>query len=129
MALLDSAKEDSINNFEIDLPQNARHNPINNSELDRLASKNQALNTGYQTKWAVEVMKGTNFNLLSLEMTQNMTFKVKFGNVNKWGILPPDANCSPSAGRFQWRVCLRLQGREDRQIIYQKKAYEKVERF
>ena len=57
VSLLEEAEGDSLLDFEP--PENARHNPIDCGELDRLAGKNQALNTGYQTKWAVEVLKGT----------------------------------------------------------------------
>ena len=35
-----------------------RHKAINTQELDRLAHKNCAEQTHYQTKWAVAVMKG-----------------------------------------------------------------------
>ena len=37
---------------------NPRHKAVTSEELDRLASKNSAENTQYQTKWAVAVMKG-----------------------------------------------------------------------
>ena len=37
---------------------NPCHKAITDEELSRLASKNSAENTQYQTKWAVTVMKG-----------------------------------------------------------------------
>ena len=39
------------------LPQ--RHKQVTDSELDRLASKNSAESTAYQTRWAITVFKGT----------------------------------------------------------------------
>ena len=43
---------------EAKLPQ--RHKHVSDKELDRLASKNSAETTLYQTKWAVTVFKGRN---------------------------------------------------------------------
>ena len=36
-----------------------RHKPIDSAELDRLACKNSADSTSYQTNWAVAVFQGT----------------------------------------------------------------------
>ena len=36
-----------------------RHKPVSSDELDRLAGKNSAESTSYQTRWAITVMKGT----------------------------------------------------------------------
>ena len=57
VTLLDGAKEDSLNDFE---NQNnlLRHKPIDDAELDRLAGKNNALSTTYQTRWSICVLKG-----------------------------------------------------------------------
>ena len=57
VTLLESAQEDSLKDFENDTNL-LRHKPIDNCELDRLAGKNNALSTTYQTKWAVAVAKG-----------------------------------------------------------------------
>ena len=56
VTLLESAKEDSMEQFEPGENTN-RHKEVNDSELDRLAGKNSAQSTTYQTKWAVVVMK------------------------------------------------------------------------
>ena len=40
-----------------------RHKQVTPHELDRLASKNNADSTVYQTKWAITVLKG-NFNFI-----------------------------------------------------------------
>ena len=59
VTLLDTAKEDSLEQFE-DVEtnqQNARHKKVTETELHRLAAKNNAQSTSYQTKWAVVVMK------------------------------------------------------------------------
>ena len=56
VTLLESAKEDSVEQFEPDENTNC-HKEVNDSELDHLASKNSAQSTTYQTKWAVVVMK------------------------------------------------------------------------
>ena len=60
VTLLEIAKEDSMQDFENETNL-LRHNPIDNTELDRLAGKNNALSTSYQTKWSVAVMKGQYF--------------------------------------------------------------------
>ena len=64
--LLDSAKEDSLNDFETDANTTSatRHKNVCNDELDRLASKNSALATTYQTKWAVAVIKAKYFSVI-----------------------------------------------------------------
>ena len=43
-----------------------RHLVVDESELDRLASKNNAQTTNYQTKWAVTVFKGNLINFSSI---------------------------------------------------------------
>ena len=40
-------------------PEEHRHKQITADELDRLAAKNNAESTIYQTKWAVTIIKGT----------------------------------------------------------------------
>ena len=52
---------------EFTIPGNAanqRHKQVTSEELDRLANKNSAENTQYQTKWAVTVFKGTMWLIL-----------------------------------------------------------------
>ena len=65
-SLLDSAKEDSMNDFETDAntTSDSNHKIVCNDELDRLASKNSALATTYQTKWAVAVIKAKYFSVI-----------------------------------------------------------------
>ena len=46
------------------LPQ--RHKEVTDLELDRLASKNNAESTVYQTRWAITVFKGIIFHLSAL---------------------------------------------------------------
>ena len=74
VTLLESAKEDSMEQFEPDENSN-RHKQVNDSELDCLASKNSIQSTTYQTKWAVVVMKdkycSDTFSILA-KITRNM---------------------------------------------------------
>ena len=55
--LLDCAKGDSLDDFEVQTKA-LQHKAVTSDELDRLASKNSAQNTTYQTQWAVAVMRG-----------------------------------------------------------------------
>ena len=59
VTLLDTAKDNSLDQFEPseNSPFAARHKCVSDEELDRLAGKNSAQSTSYQTKWAVVVMK------------------------------------------------------------------------
>ena len=57
VTLLDSVPKDSLQDFEVDIPNPNRHKKVNDDELDRLASKNNALATTYQTKWSVVVFQ------------------------------------------------------------------------
>ena len=63
-----------------DEPKAARHKPVNADELDRLALKNSAESTSYQTKWALTVFQGTN-NYISLQIIKyfHETFKFAAG--------------------------------------------------
>ena len=64
VTLLESAQTDNLNDFKNN--QNLlRHKPVDITELDRLAVKNNVLGTGYQTEWAVAVMKGNISSLFS----------------------------------------------------------------
>ena len=67
VTFLESAQEDSLQHFEIDQNTTSatRHENVCNEELDRLASKNSALATTYQTKWAVAVIKAKYYCLVS----------------------------------------------------------------
>ena len=56
VTLLDSVPENSLDDFEPDTSA-TRHKVVTDAELDRLAGKNSAQSTLYQTKWAVVVMK------------------------------------------------------------------------
>ena len=60
VTLLEKAQEDNLNDFEED-PNLLWHKPVENNELDRLAGKNSALSTNYQTKWAIAETKGNNY--------------------------------------------------------------------
>ena len=51
-----------------------RHLTVSKSELDRLASKNNAEMTNYQTKWAVTVLRGKK-NSLSFKLICNLSLK------------------------------------------------------
>ena len=76
VTLLDSAKSNSLDEFDNN-KNLARHKPIDNSELDRLAGKNSTQSTAYQTKWALSVIKDKYYTLKLTriqENTQNMTF-------------------------------------------------------
>ena len=54
-----------------------RHLTVSESELDRMASKNNAETTNYQTKWAVTVLRGKK-NSFSFKLIHNlMLFKTK----------------------------------------------------
>ena len=57
ISLLDSVNSKELMDFSTQQTE-SRHRSINESELDRLAAKNNALTTNYQTKWAVAVFKG-----------------------------------------------------------------------
>ena len=59
VTLLDCANEDSLQHFEVDenTASANRHKKLSNEELDRLAGKNSAQATSYQTKWAVAVIR------------------------------------------------------------------------
>ena len=74
VTLLESAKEDSMEQFEPDENSNC-HKQVNDSELDHLAGKNSAQSATYQTKWAVVVMKdkycSDTFSILA-KITRNM---------------------------------------------------------
>ena len=48
VSLLESSKANSLNEFENETNL-LRYNPIDSSELDRLAGKNNAQSTGYQS--------------------------------------------------------------------------------
>ena len=80
VTLLESAKEDSMEQFEPlenTTKNSVRHKIVTDSELDRLAGKNSAQATLYQTRWAVVVMKDkycSNSTFLPREIAQNMTF-------------------------------------------------------
>ena len=65
VTLLDCAKEDSLQHFELtdESDSTGRHKNINEEELDRLAGKNSAASTSYQTKWVVCVMKDECYSL------------------------------------------------------------------
>ena len=61
VTLLESATSNSLDDFE----ENSivlRHKPVTTDKLDRLAGKNNAESTSYQTRWAVSVMKGKRNN-------------------------------------------------------------------
>ena len=62
VTLLEAAKADSLHDFENE-NNLLRHNPVDSTELDRLAGKNNAKTTSYQTKWAIAVVKGKLVNL------------------------------------------------------------------
>ena len=59
VTLLDSAKENSLEQFELDENTilTTRHKNVSEDELDCLASKNNMQATTYQTRWAVAVTK------------------------------------------------------------------------
>ena len=57
VTLLEAADRDSLEDFK-NKTNLLRHNPINDAELNRLAGKNNAQSTSYQTKWAICVFKG-----------------------------------------------------------------------
>ena len=48
------------------------HKAVTPEELDRLASKNNAESTGYQTKWAITILRGNSIQFLSLILLINM---------------------------------------------------------
>ena len=56
VTLLKSAENNSLEEFDLETSL-VRHKRISESELDRLARKNSAQATCYQTKWALVVMK------------------------------------------------------------------------
>ena len=58
VTLLETAEKNSLDDFEDLQETELHHKPVTDNELDRLASKNNANMTGYQTRWAVAVMKG-----------------------------------------------------------------------
>ena len=58
---IDGVNSRELINFtsqEYTAPAKPRHKAVTNEELDRLASKNMADNTLFQTKWSVTVIKG-----------------------------------------------------------------------
>ena len=57
--LLQSAKENSLDDFENDpnTEHAACHKTLSETKLDRLAGKNSAQATTYQTRWAVIIIK------------------------------------------------------------------------
>ena len=59
VTLLESAQEDSLQHFDLDenTTCGTQHKNVSEEELDRLAGKNNAQVTSYQTKWASVVMK------------------------------------------------------------------------
>ena len=66
VTLLECAETDSLKQFENDtnlLP----HKPVDSTELDRLANKNNAVSTSYQTKWTIAVAKG-NYYCIFIEI-------------------------------------------------------------
>ena len=65
VTLLETAEKNSLDDFEDPQETELRHKPVTDNELDRLASKNNANTTGYQTRWAVAVMKGAFILILS----------------------------------------------------------------
>ena len=67
LTLLESAQEDSLQQFEIDQNTTSvtRHKNVCNEELDRLVSRNNALATTYQIKWAVAIIKAKYYCLVS----------------------------------------------------------------
>ena len=81
VTLLETAKEDSLEQFEIDQTTApiVRHKNVTEEELDRLAGKNTAQATSYQTKWANAVMKDKFLSLFSfiLHKTWKITTKTK----------------------------------------------------
>ena len=68
VTLLESVKDNSLEDFETDENNAAanRHKNVSESELDRLAGKNTAQATAYQTKWAVVVMKDEYYCLFTV---------------------------------------------------------------
>ena len=56
VSLLDSVNSKELIDFTSH-ENNIRHKPINLVELDRLAGKNNAITTNYQTKWALAVLR------------------------------------------------------------------------
>ena len=57
LGLLESANSKELMDFQTQ-ETGARHISVSETELDRLAGKNNAQTTNYQTKWAVTVFKG-----------------------------------------------------------------------
>ena len=56
VSLMDAVNSKELIDFSSQ--ENAlRHKPINPVELDRLAGKNNAITTNYQTKWALTVLR------------------------------------------------------------------------
>ena len=93
-----------------------RHKVITSEELDRLASKNSADSTAYQTKWAVTVMKGTINQYLCIKITKH-----DFSTVSSCGL---NSLNSPRNSTFSVRARLRLLGHETKQVWYQNKPYQ-----
>ena len=58
VSLLDSVNSRELVNF-CTQETKPRHRSVDESELDRLAGKNNTFATNYQTKWAITVFKGT----------------------------------------------------------------------
>ena len=63
VTLIEGADYQDLDDFE--LPKTRpHHSTVSETELDQLASKNNATTTTYQTKWAVSVMRGTIFYII-----------------------------------------------------------------
>ena len=65
-----SIQNDSMEDFQ-PVQKPLRHKPVDQAELDRLAGKNSAETTAYQTKWAATAMKGTNYVLFLRKYTKH----------------------------------------------------------
>ena len=55
--MIEGANSQELINFTVP-ENNVGHKSVSESELDRLAGKNSAVTTQYQTKWAVTVTRG-----------------------------------------------------------------------
>ena len=57
VSLIDSVNSRELMDFSTQ-ENPTRHKPVSSEELNRLAGKNNAITTKYQTKWALTVLRG-----------------------------------------------------------------------